>query len=367
MTTVSAGSGTSSTTAATPGATATGFPSGYEPTLTDFYIAVLENIGAPLTASNILTMQAWQSCEGGVTNGAANNPFNTTWPGSSQGSTGPTTVNAGSYGVVNINGPINNNPSQNGGNPVKSYGNFASGVSATSATIAGHPTLLAAFQNDAGPSVIAASLSGWGTSPDCLSSKGEALVSSTPVATQTALENYAEANVGNIIKLVGANRDLGVAVGQGITGGVATALANKTGVGGALSAAEQVTNGTASVLKWLTNKNNWIRIGMIVGGAVILLVSVGGLFRESIAIPALGGGGGGGNSSGNSSSDPALESRVASLEKTQAIIEEGDEEMYQSSKDNPNTLPEGTKKQRVSGKSVIGRSVSLDDLVEDDF
>lgn len=73
-------------------------------------------------------------------------------------------------------------------------------------------------------------------------------------------------------------------------------------VEGGVSAASDAVSGTAGAISWLSDWNNWLRIGYILGGGVLVLGGVILLARSvgggsAPGMPSLGGGGGGGSPS----------------------------------------------------------------------
>jgi hypothetical protein len=110
-------------------------------TMLQFFTDVLNGIGAPVDATTLADLSAWQTVEGGWTNGDNFNPFNTTQPA------------GGSVGTNSVG--------------VQNYPSYSAGLSATIATLNNglYPGILSALESGAPLGVFesAVNSSPWGT------------------------------------------------------------------------------------------------------------------------------------------------------------------------------------------------------------
>lgn len=128
----------------------------------DYYQAVLEGIGAPVSPNNLRYMAAWQAAEGGT---ATNNAFNTT-----EAASGATNYN--SVGV-------------------KNYPDEQTGIMATVKTLLNgrYNNLVNDMRADADPKKTAGELdelSTWGTGAGVLSRLGSTPAAGTPPSSTTS-------------------------------------------------------------------------------------------------------------------------------------------------------------------------------------
>lgn len=225
--------------------------------LYNFFQAVLAFFGGNNTYEHYMALAAWSACEGPAGSQGAYNPLNTTWPG---GQTNGKTVNskAGPVTLPSGNGAyLGNNPGQNGGNPVKNYAGWASGVSATVATILGTGIAAVLSSKSIDPQTLANAIGSahWGTNPSCISSR---------------IKDY-QANP----------KDLCATLSQNVN--TSTAPASATDKGGAGQTADQGaavpvgpslpdwSGSLGSLLKALTSGTFWKRVGLGVIGLLLMI------------------------------------------------------------------------------------------------
>lgn len=177
---------------------------------------LLAALGLPMTRNNETFLMLWAQAEGGFRQGAAHwNPLNTTQPA----------AGATDYNSVGV----------------KNYPSERAGIAATAATLNNGrygAVLDALRRSDIKAAAKAVVASPWGTKPHPL------------------------------LDLVGETTD-GNAVGQGITGGAATGIAD-----GAVDAVKTV----GDLIAVLTNQGTWVRVlyvvgglGLVVGGFVLIV------------------------------------------------------------------------------------------------
>lgn len=199
----------------------------------------LARLGAPDTTENEAAVVTWEMSEGGhFVNNATYNPLNTT-----QDAPGATSINP---------------------KGVKAYPDYETGMAAAIKTISspnyGYPAIISALRNgNSAPAVLSAiGQSSWGT--------GAALLFKTLPAGQAAIKAGGSANTaGDPANLAGAVTDATPLPGGDNPLSSLTDLVKLIGTAGA----------------WVANRHNWVRILEVVGGALIILVGLAGLTRDT--------------------------------------------------------------------------------------